>query len=78
VQVISTDGAVTSNLKPGKTYELFYWLNEWISLGKKTAGIEPLIYENIPAAGLYWLVEEGSNKEEERIFTIENGQQVWW
>jgi len=78
VQIVSTDGAVTSSLKPGKTYELFFWLNQWNSLGKQTAGSEPLIFEKVPAGCLYWLAEDGSDREEERIFTFEDGNQVWW
>jgi hypothetical protein len=64
-------------VKPGKTYELFVWQNGWQSLGKQTAGDEPVSFENVPAGGLYWLVAEGSRRLE-RIFTIEDGKQVWW
>jgi hypothetical protein len=61
----------------GHTYQLFYWQNGWKSLGKATAENKPLSFQNIPSNGLYWLVENDSGKEE-RIFTIQNGQQVWW
>lgn len=37
----------------------------------------PINFKNVPANGLYWLVEEGSRKLE-RIFTFENGKQYWW
>jgi len=76
-QQASTDGVTKTFLEPGKEYELFYWLDEWKSLGKKTAGEKPLFYESIPEGCLYWLVATDSNKDE-RIFTIENGKQVWW
>ncbi|UCE23934.1 MAG: transglutaminase domain-containing protein [Candidatus Zixiibacteriota bacterium] len=76
-QEISTDGVATSTLQPGQSYELFYWDNDWQPLGASVAGDTPLTFENIPANGLYWLVAEGSDKEE-RIFTIEDDQQVWW
>jgi len=64
-------------VKPGITYELFVWQDDWQSLGKQTAGDKPVAFENVPGGGLYWLVKEESRKLE-RIFTFENGKQVWW
>lgn len=64
-------------VKPGKTYELFVWNDGWDSLGKQTAGEQPVSFGSVPGGGLYWLVAEGSRRLE-RIFTIEAGQQVWW
>jgi len=78
VQVVSTDGAVTTNLQTGETYELFYWQNGWQSLGKQLAGDQPLSFKKVPAGCLYWLVRDGSDREEERIFTVEEGKVVWW
>ncbi|MDO9578142.1 MAG: transglutaminase-like domain-containing protein [Candidatus Cloacimonadales bacterium] len=65
------------NLKEGSEYELFYWQDEWQSAGKQIATSEPMIFKDIPADRLYWLVETDSRKEE-RIFTYEEGKQVWW
>ena len=64
-------------VKPGNTYELFVWDDGWTSLGKLLAADEPVLFDAVPSAGLYWLVEEGSRRLE-RIFTIESGKQVWW
>lgn len=91
--VKSTDGTKLANFENGKEYELFYWDDDskkihlssieqvvgWKSLGKQTAvDDKPLVFEDVPSGGLYWLVEQGSDKEE-RIFTIDkNGKQVWW
>ncbi len=62
----------------GKTYELFYWNDEWILHGKQKAGDGPLIFKNVPSNALYWLVAEDSH-DEERIFTInQDAKQVWW
>ena len=65
------------HLKEGSEYELFYWEDKWHSIGKQIATIEPLIFIDVPADRLYWLVETESRKEE-RIFTYENNQQIWW
>lgn len=73
---VSTDGTVKKPLKPGTQYELFYWQGGWQSLGKATAGTGPLAFEKVPTGCLYWLVADGSDKDE-RIFTIEDGKQVW-
>lgn len=58
-------------------YELFYFDKQWISLGKKRPETDFLIYENIPDNALLWLRDQ-TRGEEERIFTYENGRQVWW
>jgi len=64
-------------VKPGKTYELFVWNKGWQSLGKKEAGNDPVSFDAAPAGRLFWLVEEKSRRLE-RIFTIEEGNQIWW
>ncbi len=76
-QEISTDGISKSFLTEGQEYELFYMTDEWVSLGTAAAGDGPLVFDDVPSGGLYWLVADGSDKEE-RIFTIEDGRQVWW
>ncbi len=77
-QEASTDGIARTFLTDGQEYELFYMGdNDWVSLGRAVAGKTPLVFESVPASGLYWLVATGSDKEE-RIFTITNGKQVWW
>ncbi|MBN1213260.1 MAG: transglutaminase domain-containing protein [candidate division Zixibacteria bacterium] len=76
-QEISTDGVKKAFFTKDKEYELFYWTDGWQSLGKTTAGEGPLIFGEAPKGGLYWLVEDNSDKEE-RIFTYEDGRQVWW
>ncbi|MBC8213946.1 MAG: transglutaminase domain-containing protein [Candidatus Marinimicrobia bacterium] len=73
----ATEGKIITFLKEEKEYEFFYWNDEWISLGSKIASKQPMLFENVPIGCLYWLVEKDSRKEE-RIFTIENGKQIWW
>lgn len=67
----------TNEIIPGNEYELCLWDNEWKSMGIQTAQNNYLIFDNIPAKGLYWL-KNLSGGIEERIFTYENGIQVWW
>ena len=64
-------------LTPGQEHELFYWLEGWQSLGTAAANVEDVSFEGVPSGGLYWLVAEDSD-EDERIFTIDDGIQVWW
>jgi hypothetical protein len=74
----STIGVEVAPLASGTEYELFYCADgDWQSLGSATASDGPLSFDNVPSGGLYWIVAEDS-REDERIFTIENGQQVWW
>jgi hypothetical protein len=62
----------------GDEYELFYWGDsKWQSLGRKKAEFIRLEYENCPTNALYLLRDHTKGKEE-RIFTYENGEQIWW
>jgi hypothetical protein len=76
-QEISTDGVARTFLSAGKEYELFYWDDGWQSAGKAAATESPLEFEAVPSGCLFRLVEEDSD-DEERIFTLEDGTQVWW
>ncbi|MDO5981568.1 hypothetical protein [Flavivirga spongiicola] len=66
-----------NGIYPDMQYELFYWANEWISVGIKKANGMSLLYENVPKGALFWLKNHTEGKEE-RIFTYKNGEQVWW
>lgn len=72
------ENAPATHLTAGTSYELFYWGDDWVSVGKAVAPADrPLTFESVPSGGLYWLVEEDSSREE-RIFTYESDAQVWW
>jgi hypothetical protein len=67
-----------NSIQSGDTYELFYWNNDtFVSLGKKIASDTTIEFENVPEGSLLWLRDLSEGKEE-RIFTWENGEQVWW
>lgn len=67
-----------NNIRIGDTYELVYWQNgRWNSLGRKVAESETLVYEDCPVGTLY-LLHNHTRGKEERIFTYEDGKQVWW
>lgn len=62
----------------GNEYELVYWdNNQWKSLGEQTAQSTCLTYSNCPANALF-LLHNLTTGIEERIFTYEEGEQVWW
>jgi hypothetical protein len=62
----------------GDEYELFYWKNNaWQSLGRQIADGVSLTFENCPDNALF-LLHDHTKGVEERIFTYENGRQVWW
>jgi hypothetical protein len=58
-------------------YELFFWDDEWISLGEKVAISDSICFDGIPENALLWLrnLDEG---KEERPFTMQGGKQIWW
>lgn len=65
-------------VEPGHGYELLAWQGgAWKSLGKQTAGDQPVLFTDVPAGLLYWMKADNS-RGLERIFTIEAGHQVWW
>ncbi len=66
-------------IRDGELYELCMWDGGWISLGTRTGSRETqeLIYDNVPSNALFLLHNHTKGKEE-RIFTYENGSQIWW
>lgn len=63
-------------IRKGHKYELFYYDKEWKSLGEQIATADSLIYKDVPSNAILWL-RNHSEGNEERIFTYENGMQVW-
>ena len=66
-----------NGIYPDMQYELFYWADKWVSAGVKRANGMSLLYEDVPKDALFWLKNHTEGREE-RIFTYENGEQVWW
>jgi hypothetical protein len=62
----------------GDEYELKYWDGKgWSSLGRKIADSVHVSFENCPVGALF-LLHNCTRGIDERIFTYENGKQVWW
>lgn len=62
----------------GNEYELVYWgEGKWQSLGRQIAATDSLVYEKVPVKALYHL-KNHTKGWEERIFTMKEGEQVWW
>lgn len=67
-----------NGIYPGMQYELFYFDTDgWVSMGVKTSTGDSITYDGVPEGALLWLRNHTEGKEE-RIFTYENGRQVWW
>ena len=67
-----------NNIVPGQSYELFFFARQgWSSLGRRVADSDILYYDNVPKNALF-LLRNLTTGVEERIFTYENGKQVWW
>lgn len=67
-----------NTILPNKNYELFYWDNQWVSLGRQKANGFSLRYNQVPSNTLYWLTCFNCQSSEERPFTYQNGKQIWW
>lgn len=62
----------------GDEYELVYWKDgDWALLGTQVAASNVLTFKNVPSGGLY-VLRDKTKGHEERIFTYEKGEQVWW
>ena len=66
-----------NNIEKGDLYELSYFKNGgWHSLGQKIATAGHLDFDGVPKNALLYLRDLTKGRED-RIFTYENGQQVW-
>ena len=88
IRILQTDANRNNHILPinddncirdGEIYELLYWDNKWISIGKQmgSAKTYQLTYNNVPTNALF-LLRNLTKGKEERIFTYENGKQIWW
>ena len=67
-----------NGIYPDMNYELFYFdKNRWVSMGVKSTTGNSITFENVPDNALLWLRNLTEGKEE-RIFTYENGKQIWF
>ncbi len=64
-------------IEPGDEYELKYYDNGWVSCGRKIADQYQISFKNIPSNALY-ILHNHTKGREERNFTYENNEQVWW
>lgn len=66
-----------NDICPGDEYELFYWNDGWISLGRRTAAGYELTFDSVPYNALLWL-RDLTRGREERPFIYENDRQIWY
>ncbi len=66
-------------IREGEEYELLYWHHgTWVSLGCRFGNREALLeFPHSPTNALFRLHNRTKGREE-RIFTYEDGKQVWW
>lgn len=63
---------------PGDIYELYYWdWDKWEKIGTSIGREEYIRIGTAPSNGLY-ILRDISRGNEERIFTYEQGMQIWW
>lgn len=76
-QAASSETVARAPLASGVTYKLQYWQDgDWRDFGIFTPKESLLSIRGLPAGGLYWLSTE--NSDEERVFTVEEGKQIFW
>ncbi len=68
----------TNFILQGDRYELLYWQDsDWETAGIQTAAEDSLVYHAVPSGTLY-LLKNLTKGKEQRIFTYENNEQIWW
>ena len=73
----STETIKSIPLKKGQEYELHYWQDGWQLHQSFVADTGEISIGDLPSGGLHWLVATGSGRDE-RIFTVEDGRQLFW
>lgn len=63
-------------IRPGDTYELFFFGNGWESLGITTAGSDSLLYKSVPE-NVFLFLKNHTRGSQERIFTYGDEGQIW-
>ena len=67
-----------NSIEPNDEYELFYWEgNEWKRISRKRSQSNWIDFTDVPEGAIY-LLRDITKGHEERIFTYDNGNQVWW
>lgn len=63
-----------------KKYTLYYWNNNWISMGEKTAiaGSQTLVFEKVPKNALLLLVPEYSEGKERPFIITDTQERIWF
>ena len=63
----------------GDTYQLYYWDNDdWQMAGEQKGNREGVLwFDKVPSKALF-LLRDITQGKQERIFTYENGEQIWW
>ncbi|MEE9442439.1 MAG: transglutaminase-like domain-containing protein [candidate division Zixibacteria bacterium] len=73
----STETSKLGSLTIGEEYTLSYWDNGWQTLKEFSAAHSAVRIDELPSGCLYWLISSDGGREE-RIFTIKDGQQIFW
>lgn len=63
-----------------KKYTLYYWNNNWISMGEQiaTAETKSLVFEKVPKNALLLLVAEYSQGKERPFIVTDNQERIWF
>ena len=66
-----------NHINKEELYELLYFDRKWVSLGQRTGDATHKLIYDVPKNAIFWLRNHTKGREE-RIFTYENGKQIWW
>lgn len=66
-------------INEGDTYQLYYWdKDDWKLLSEKVGNREGILWFDKVPTGALFLLRDITKGKQERIFTYENGEQIWW
>ena len=67
----------SNQITAGEEYELFFWEDNWKTLGIRKASADSVVFNRTPKGALLMIKNINKGKQE-RIFTYEKGEQQWW
>jgi hypothetical protein len=63
----------------GRKTELYYWDNKWVLCGNYETGKDHVLrFSEAPQNALFWIKSNEWDNTWQRIFTFENGEQIWF
>ena len=76
-RIVFAPSSDTNNVEVGHLYELYHFDTNWHFIGRKLSKGDNVVFDNVPSGGIL-LLKDKTKGNEERIFELQGGKQVWY